>query len=115
MKWNWDFISGKKTEIAADLLLYQGAGAALPAKMVVINGRAFEIQSPDLSDFEVAGRVRMLMRSDWDHEAICTLARDRIVYLADQLQLARDQIAQLQNSAPLAADHSLNQETQVHQ
>ncbi len=31
-----------------------------------------------ISDAVVAGRVRMLMRDDFDHEAVCVLARDRI-------------------------------------
>jgi hypothetical protein len=35
-----------------------------------------------LSNEEVAVKVRMLMRHDLDHEAVCTIARDRIVWLA---------------------------------
>jgi hypothetical protein len=31
-----------------------------------------------LSDAEVAGKVRMLMRNDLDHESVCVMARDRI-------------------------------------
>lgn len=40
------------------------------------------VQSPELSDYEVAGRVRMLMRNQLDHESVCTLARDRIMGLS---------------------------------
>jgi hypothetical protein len=39
----------------------------------------------DLSDLEMAGKVRMLMRGDLDHEAVCVGARDRIMYLSQQL------------------------------
>ena len=35
-----------------------------------------------LSDAEVAGRVRMLMRTDLDHEAVCVMGRDRIQWLS---------------------------------
>lgn len=34
------------------------------------------------SDIEVAGMVRMLLRSDMNHEYVCVLARDRIVRLS---------------------------------
>jgi hypothetical protein len=37
-----------------------------------------EISCPDLSDEQVANRVRMLMRGDLDHELVCQAARDRI-------------------------------------
>lgn len=40
---------------------------------------------PDLSDFEVAVKVRMLMRDQLDHEAICELARDRIMGLSKRV------------------------------
>ena len=40
----------------------------------------------NLSDIEVAGKVRMLMRYDLDHEAVCTAGRDRIMYLSQQLE-----------------------------
>ena len=48
---------------------------------------------PDLTDYEVAGKVRMLMRHDLDHEGVCTLARDRIMALSKrtvELQKALD-------------------------
>lgn len=40
----------------------------------------------DLSDLQVAGKVRMLMRGDLDHEMVCTGARDRIMYLSQQVE-----------------------------
>lgn len=39
-----------------------------------------------LTDEEVANKVRMLMRGDLDHEAVCTMARDRIMALSQELQ-----------------------------
>lgn len=48
-----------------------------------------------LSHDEVAGRVRMLMRHDLDHEPVCTMARDRIKWLAwrvEQLELTNAQL-----------------------
>ncbi len=80
MKWNWDFLRGKKT------LLEPPQPSA--GKQIHINGAAHEIQGASLSDMEVAGRVRMLMRTDLNHESVCTLARDRIVYLSDRLDEA---------------------------
>lgn len=41
----------------------------------------------DLSDAEVATRVRMLLRSDLDHEVVCVMARDRIARLSRQLYI----------------------------
>ena len=40
----------------------------------------------ELSDLQVAGKVRMLMRGDLDHEMVCTAARDRIMYLSQQVE-----------------------------
>jgi len=39
-----------------------------------------------LSDAQVAHSVRMLMRDDLDHEAVCVMARDRICYLSAALE-----------------------------
>jgi hypothetical protein len=41
-----------------------------------------------LTDKEIATRVRMLLRGDLDHEALCTGARDRILNLSQKLQEA---------------------------
>jgi hypothetical protein len=78
MKWDWDFIRGRRTEIP---------NSPLPTgeRMIMVNGHAHEIQGAHLSDMEVAGRVRMLHCQQLDHESICTLARDRIVNLSDRL------------------------------
>lgn len=40
----------------------------------------------DESDIQVAQRVRMLFRGQLDHEAVCTGARDRIMYLSQQVE-----------------------------
>lgn len=42
-----------------------------------------------LSDAVVAGRVRMLMRTDLDHEAVCCMARDRIRDLSREVARQR--------------------------
>lgn len=48
------------------------------------------ISAPHLTDEEVARRVRMLMRDTLTHEAICCMARDRIMcLLKEKEQLAR--------------------------
>lgn len=55
----------------------------------------------DLSDAQVASRVRMLMRDDLDHEMVCVMARDRIRHLSSvcsesikALEIARNFIAE---------------------
>lgn len=45
-------------------------------------GNLREIDAPQLSDVEMAGKVRMLTRSDMDHEAVVCAARDRILHLS---------------------------------
>lgn len=50
-----------------------------------------------LSDKEVGLRVRMLMRDDLDHEAVCCMARDRIRYLSAALEARDREISELQN------------------
>ena len=40
----------------------------------------------NLNHEQMAGKVRMLMRDTLEHEAICTGARDRIIYLANQVE-----------------------------
>ena len=42
-----------------------------------------------LEDAEMAGRVRMLMRDQLNHEAVCTAARDRIMCLMGERDAAR--------------------------
>ena len=82
MRWNWDFIRCRRPVISAS----EAAAETTPAdKMVMVNGHIRQIQGADISDMEVAGRVRMLDRMQLDHESVCTLGRDRIVFLADRL------------------------------
>ena len=45
------------------------------------------------TDFEVAGMVRMLMRKQLNHEAVCVLARDRIALLSTKLAEAEKKLA----------------------
>lgn len=56
------------------------------------NGWTHEISGPELSDREVARRVRMLTRSDLDHEFVCCLARDRIMALVKENEELRVRI-----------------------
>jgi hypothetical protein len=85
MRWNWDFIRNRRTEIQVDQIGLRSNPLPAGLKVIVVNGHAHEIQEPHLSDMQVAGQVRMLERMQLDHERVCTLARDRIVYLADRL------------------------------
>lgn len=43
------------------------------------------ITGAQFSDFEIAGKVRMLMRDQLDHEAVCVMARDRIMALSKRV------------------------------
>jgi hypothetical protein len=47
---------------------------------------------PQFSHEEVAGKVRMLMRDDLDHEVVCTMARDRLMHLIHHLSVALAQL-----------------------
>ena len=62
-------------------------------KTALINGHVREIDWADRSDIEVAGRVRMLLRSDLNHEFVCCAARDRIMYLSQENARLREQLA----------------------
>jgi hypothetical protein len=48
----------------------------------VVAGKA---NGAELSDAEVAGRIRMMTRDDLDHEMVCVMARDRIIELSDRI------------------------------
>lgn len=53
-----------------------------PAKKLYTHmGHTHEVSYPHLSDEDIAHKVRMLMRSDLDHEGVVVGARDRILYL----------------------------------
>ena len=45
-----------------------------------------ELAMGDKSHREIAGMVRMLMRTDLQHEAVCLAARDRIAWLAARVE-----------------------------
>lgn len=62
------------------------------------NGHTHEIDRPELSDYAVAGEVRMLMRSQLNHEEICVMARSRIMGLSKELKRVK-----ADNAAMLAA------------
>lgn len=49
------------------------------------NGHDRDAAYPWLSDEEIAGMVRMLMRYDLNHEGVCCAARDRILHLSQRL------------------------------
>ena len=55
------------------------------------------ISYPDLSDFHMAGKVRMLMRSDLDHEGVVCGARDRIMCLSQEKALLEERVQQLED------------------
>lgn len=61
------------------------------------NGRSdMEISYPHLTDDQMAWKVRMLFRTDLDHEGVICGARDRIMALAkafDRQQAALDRIS----------------------
>lgn len=64
-------------------------------------GHKREAALPWLSDVEMAGEVRMLMRDDLDHEGIVCAARDRILHLSEELAALRGAICwQTMDTAP---------------
>ncbi len=48
------------------------------------NGHTHQIMLHDMSDEQMANKVRMLMRTDLDHELVCQAARDRIKCLSQE-------------------------------
>lgn len=58
-------------------------GGQLPFKH---NGHDREAAYPWVTDEEMAGMVRMLMRDDLHHEAVVCAARDRILHLSQTRQ-----------------------------
>lgn len=53
------------------------------------NGHKREAAYPWLSDVEIAGEVRMLMRTDIAHEMVVCAARDRILHLSEEVERLR--------------------------
>ena len=59
-------------------------------------GHVREIAFPELSDIEMAGKVRMLTTSDWIcHEAVVCGARDRILALVKENKEMLDALREL--------------------
>lgn len=56
------------------------------------NGHTREAAYPWISDTEIAGMVRMLLRSDIGHEAIVCAARDRIMHLSQENERLRKEL-----------------------
>lgn len=48
----------------------------------------------NFSDIEVAGKVRMLMRGDLNHESVCVMARDRIMALSKEVARLRSALSE---------------------
>lgn len=68
-------------EMAARRMAYTGG-----PKYFAHNGHVREAALPWLSDVEMAGKVRMLMRDDLAHEMMVCAARDRILHLSQTLE-----------------------------
>jgi len=49
------------------------------------------------SDIDVAHKVRMLMRGQLDHEAVCTMGRDRIMYLSQRVSRLEEALRAVTN------------------
>lgn len=62
------------------------------------------ISYPDLSDFHMAGKVRMLMRSDLDHEGVVCGARDRIMSLSKEKADLTTEIERLRSGIKRLSD-----------
>lgn len=60
---------------------------AVMVRKLLHRGKLRGMLLPDVSDAEMAGKVRMLLRSDLDHELVCQAARDRILTLAREKEL----------------------------
>lgn len=55
-----------------------------------LRGTVRKDSGEDLSDDAVAGMVRMLCRSDLNHELVCVMGRDRILSLSQQCRRLED-------------------------
>lgn len=65
------------------------------ASRITVNGHEQGVQEHWISNAEVAGTVRMLFRDQLDHERVCTLGRDRILFLDQELRRALAALADL--------------------
>ncbi|CAB4167967.1 hypothetical protein UFOVP860_72 [uncultured Caudovirales phage] len=74
------------------------------ASRITVNGHEQGVQEHWISNADVAGAVRMLMRDQFDHERVCTLGRDRIVFLDQELRRALAALADLSAERDAMAD-----------
>lgn len=58
----------------------------------------------ELSDLEMANKVRMLMRKALEHEAVCVGARDRIMYLSQQVEGMSQENIRLKNTLKMISE-----------
>ncbi len=56
----------------------------------------------DLTDYQMACKVRGLFRTDIDHEAVVTGARDRIMYLSQENERLKNTIRSLKKRRKLS-------------
>jgi hypothetical protein len=57
----------------------------IPRHVEIASKPFAELAGATFSNDDVANSVRMLTRNDLGHEAVCTVARDRIVWLAGRV------------------------------
>lgn len=77
--------------------LFRDAFKALSARVARFDQLLANVSGKDLSHAEVAGMVRMLMRTDLNHETVCVIARDRIVMLAEAVGAADERLNAVQD------------------
>lgn len=78
----WQHVEALENRIAE-----RDADASIVAHLRSVNDRIANGKSTgaELSDAEVAGRVRMLCGQDLDHEIVCVMGRDRIIALSNRI------------------------------
>jgi hypothetical protein len=69
------------------------------------DNKDMEIMSPEMSDFEVANRVRMIGRNDLDLEMVCVLGRDRIMCLVKEKAKLEKELADIKILCKEASDY----------
>lgn len=69
------------------------------------NGSTHPMSDAHTPDIVVAMRVRMLMRDQLDHEAVCVMARDRIMALSKEVARLTAALAERPKATP--ADDAL--------
>ena len=66
-------------------------------KTFELNGQLREVSYGDLSDEDIATMVRMMCRSDLNHEAVCVAGRDRILHLSQKCKALVEAIEAVQD------------------